>query len=176
MPAKDINVAFLISLGDSETWKNYSNANLHRMVTMRTVDLIAEVSLIDNSPHMIVSSSTPHLLEHMLKLWPHLCHTNLGPNVVAFVAAWDLRFDHIHLLAVSKYRRLFQGVKHEGVVLVWGQTRVLLSWIYGAGPSRQGRKASASTALAGLGSVPRTMLRVLWRSNVDFVVVHQSWQ
>ncbi len=56
MSAKDINVAFLISLGDSETWKNYRNANLHRTVNMRTVDLIAEVSIIDDSS---TSSSTP---------------------------------------------------------------------------------------------------------------------
>ena len=49
MPAKDINVAFLISLRDSETWKNYRNTNLHRTVTMRTVDLISEVSPIDDS-------------------------------------------------------------------------------------------------------------------------------
>jgi len=57
MPAKDVNVAFLISLGDSETWKNYRNANLHRTITMRTVDLIAEVSLIDDSTTTMVSSS-----------------------------------------------------------------------------------------------------------------------
>ena len=59
MPAKDINVAFLISLRDSETWKNYRNTNLHRTVTMRTVDLISEVSPIDDSSWTTVSSSTP---------------------------------------------------------------------------------------------------------------------
>jgi hypothetical protein len=58
MSAKDVNVAFLISLGDSDTWKNYRNANLYRTVNMRTVDLIAEVSLIDDSSTPTVSSPT----------------------------------------------------------------------------------------------------------------------
>src|SRR5436190_1514776 len=49
MPVKDVNITFLISLGDSETWKNYRNANLHRAVDMKTADLMAEVTLIDDS-------------------------------------------------------------------------------------------------------------------------------
>src|SRR5436190_13916008 len=58
MSKKDVNVAFLISLGDSDTWKNYRNANLHRAINMRTVDLIAEVTMIDDTSSSS-SSSTP---------------------------------------------------------------------------------------------------------------------
>src|SRR5205814_8963877 len=58
MLMKDINIAFLISLGDSDTWKNYRNSNLHRAVNMKTVDLIAEVTIIDDSSNSAVSSSS----------------------------------------------------------------------------------------------------------------------
>jgi gag-polypeptide of LTR copia-type len=58
MSQSDVNVAFLISLGESEAWKNYRNSNLHRAITMRTVDLIAEVTIIDDS-NVAASSSTP---------------------------------------------------------------------------------------------------------------------
>jgi len=58
MSKKDVNVAFLISLGDSDTWKNYRNSNLHRAVNMRTVDLIAEVTIIDDSSNSATSSSS----------------------------------------------------------------------------------------------------------------------
>ena len=58
MSMKDINIAFLISLGDSDTWKNYRNSNLHRAVNMKTVDLIAEVTIIDDSSNSAVSSSS----------------------------------------------------------------------------------------------------------------------
>jgi len=49
MTQADVNIAFLISLGDSETWKNYRNSNLHRAATMKTAELQAEVTLIDDS-------------------------------------------------------------------------------------------------------------------------------
>ena len=55
---KDVNVAFR-SLGDSETWKNYRNANIHRAPTIETVDLIAEVTIIDDSSRP--ASSFPSL-------------------------------------------------------------------------------------------------------------------
>jgi hypothetical protein len=58
MSQSDVNVAFLISLGESDDWKNYRNSNLHRAITMRTVDLIAEVTIIDDS-NLAASSSTP---------------------------------------------------------------------------------------------------------------------
>ena len=58
MLMKDINIAFLISLGDSDTWKNYRNSNLHWAVNMKTVDLIAEVTIIDDSSNFAVSSSS----------------------------------------------------------------------------------------------------------------------
>lgn len=46
---KDVNTIFLLSLGDSDTWKNFRNSNLHRAVTMTTEDLIAEVTLIEET-------------------------------------------------------------------------------------------------------------------------------
>ena len=49
MPPTDVNVAFLVSLGDTETWKNYRNSNLYRAISMKTIDLLAEVTLIDNT-------------------------------------------------------------------------------------------------------------------------------
>jgi hypothetical protein len=49
MSPTDVNIAFLISLGDSETWKNYRNSNLHRAINMKTADLLAEVTLIDDT-------------------------------------------------------------------------------------------------------------------------------
>ena len=36
MSKKDVNVALLISLSDSDAWKNYRNSNLHHAITMRT--------------------------------------------------------------------------------------------------------------------------------------------
>ena len=56
MSKEDVNVALLISLGDSDTWKNYGNANLYRAIDMKTVDLIAEITIIDDSN---TDSSTP---------------------------------------------------------------------------------------------------------------------
>src|SRR5881392_94319 len=49
MPPTDVNVAFLVSLGDTETWKNYRNSNIHRAITMKTTDLLVEVTLIDDT-------------------------------------------------------------------------------------------------------------------------------
>ena len=49
MPPTDANVAFLVSLGDTEMWKNYRNSNIHRAITMKTTDLLAEVTLIDDT-------------------------------------------------------------------------------------------------------------------------------
>src|SRR5437762_8760093 len=49
MPLTDANVAFLVSLGDTETWKNYRNSNLHRAISMKTTDLLAEITLIDDT-------------------------------------------------------------------------------------------------------------------------------
>jgi hypothetical protein len=49
IPSTDANVAFLVSLGDTETWKNYRNSNIHRAITMKTTDLLAEVTLIDDT-------------------------------------------------------------------------------------------------------------------------------
>lgn len=49
MAQSDVNIAFLISLGDSEVWKNYRNSNIHRAISMKTADLLAEVTLIDDS-------------------------------------------------------------------------------------------------------------------------------
>ena len=46
---QDINIAFLLSLGDSETWKNFRNSNLHRAVKLKPSDLFAEVILIDEA-------------------------------------------------------------------------------------------------------------------------------
>ena len=45
----DANVPFLISLGDTETWKDYRKSNIHRTITMKTTDLLAEVTLIDDT-------------------------------------------------------------------------------------------------------------------------------
>ena len=49
IPPTDANVAFLVSLGDTETWKNYRNSNIHRAISMKTTDLLAEVTLIDDT-------------------------------------------------------------------------------------------------------------------------------
>jgi len=43
--------------------------------------------LLMTAPERQSPLQLPHLLEWMLKLWPHLCHTSLGPNMAAFVAA-----------------------------------------------------------------------------------------
>lgn len=49
MKPQDVNIAFLLSLGDSDTWKNFQNSNLHRALDMATADLFAEVILIDEA-------------------------------------------------------------------------------------------------------------------------------
>src|SRR5437762_5178177 len=53
---QDINIAFLLSLGDSETWKNFRNSNLHRAVKLKPSDLFAEVILIDEANVSISAS------------------------------------------------------------------------------------------------------------------------
>lgn len=49
MKPEDINIAFLLSLGDSEMWKNFRNSNLHRATKLKPSDLFAEVILIDDA-------------------------------------------------------------------------------------------------------------------------------
>ena len=56
---QDINIAFLLSLGDSETWKNFRNSNLHRAVKLKPSDLFAEVILIDEANVSTSTSSQP---------------------------------------------------------------------------------------------------------------------
>ena len=56
MNDKDVNIIFLLSLGDSDTWKNFRNSNLHRAVSMTTADLISEVTLIDETNFNPLSS------------------------------------------------------------------------------------------------------------------------
>ena len=51
MSAEDVNIAFLLSLGESDVWKNYRNSNMHRAISMKTADLFAEVILIDDANH-----------------------------------------------------------------------------------------------------------------------------
>jgi len=51
MSPEDVNIAFLLSLGESDVWKNYRNSNMHRAITMKTADLFAEVILIDDANH-----------------------------------------------------------------------------------------------------------------------------
>ena len=53
---KDVNVALLISLSDSDTWKNYINVNLYQAIDIKSVDLIAEITVINDSN---TDSSTP---------------------------------------------------------------------------------------------------------------------
>ena len=54
MKPQDVNIAFLLSqVGDSETWKNFRNSNLHRASDMATADLFAEVILIDQAAYTL---------------------------------------------------------------------------------------------------------------------------
>src|SRR5204863_5445781 len=55
MPPTDANVTFLVSLGDTEMWKNYRNSNIHRAISMKTTDLLVNVTLIADT--LPISSS-----------------------------------------------------------------------------------------------------------------------
>jgi len=63
MSTKEINLVFLTSLG--EQWESFHQSNAHRAYTMKTAELFAEVTIIDDSKASQDSKSTnSHLALH----------------------------------------------------------------------------------------------------------------
>ena len=60
MKPGDINIVFLLSLGDSETWKNFRNSNLHWASKLKPSDLFAEVILIDEANITNITSTSQY--------------------------------------------------------------------------------------------------------------------
>ena len=72
IPPTDANVAFLVSLGDTKIWKNYRNSNIHRAISMKTTDLLAEVILIDDTlpiTSRISSQSSLNIIQKTIITW-----------------------------------------------------------------------------------------------------------